>query len=180
MPPSILYIPFKKLSLDPMEELETKPWYKQFWPWFLICIPLSSFIVGGFVVNFATDGSDSLVIDDYYKEGKSINARLDKIELAKTLNIKTQLSINNDFIAVEFLSGAPNSKQALKLDFFHVTQEAKDFQALLSADANGIYRATIDSALQGKWRVRLTPLDDSWKVQKTIVLPSASTISFNP
>jgi hypothetical protein len=163
-----------------MEELDSKPWYKQFWPWFLICIPLSSFIVGGIVVSYATDGTNSLVVDDYYKEGKAINARLDKIEKAKELNITTTLSINDDLISVEFLSGAPQSRQALKLDFYHVTQEAKDFFVLLSADANGIYRAQTDTNINGKWRLRLTPLDESWKVQKTAVLPASTAIKFNP
>ncbi len=163
-----------------MEESEIKPWYKQFWPWFLICIPLSSFIVGGVVVRFATDGTNSLVVDDYYKEGKAINARLDKIEKAKELNIQTKLNINEGLISVEFITGAPKTREALKLDFYHVTQESKDFYVLLSADANGIYRVSTDIAINGKWRLRLTPLDEHWKVQKTLKLPAASVISFNP
>jgi hypothetical protein len=163
-----------------MNALEIKPWYKQFWPWFLICIPLSSFIVGGFVVSFATDGTNSLVVDDYYKEGKSINARLDKIEKAKELNIQTQLNVSDGLITLVFLSGAPQSREALKLDFFHVTQEAKDFYVLLSADANGIYRASTDKPTSGKWRLRLTPLDETWKVQKKLILPTATAVSFNP
>jgi hypothetical protein len=163
-----------------MQESDIKPWYKQFWPWFLICIPVSSFIVGGIVISFATDGTNSLVVDDYYKEGKSINARLDKVEEAKALNISTQLRISDEFISLEFLSGAPESQQALKLDFFHVTQEDKDFQVLLLADASGIYRAEVSGSLKGKWRLRLTPLDERWKVQKTVNLPTYTAISFNP
>lgn len=163
-----------------MEELDVKPWYKQFWPWFLICIPVSSFIVGGIVVRFATDGTNSLVVGDYYKEGKSINARLDKIEKAKSLGISTTINITDDVISVEFLSGAPRSKEALKLDFFHVTQEERDFFVLLSADASGIYRAQSDTSVTGKWRLRLTPLDESWKVQNTIILPTSKATSFNP
>jgi hypothetical protein len=152
-----------------MEESDIKPWYKQFWPWFLICIPVSSFIVGGIVISFATDGTNSLVVDDYYKEGKSINARLDKVEAARALNISTQLKISDELISVEFLTGAPESKEALRLDFFHVTQ-----------DASGIYRAEASASIKGKWRLRLTPLDEHWKVQKTITLPTYTAISFNP
>jgi hypothetical protein len=163
-----------------MKETVVKSWYKQFWPWFLICIPVSSFIVGGIVIYFATDGTNSLVVDDYYKEGKSINARLDKVEAAKNLGITTELTINNDLISVEFLSGAPATQEALYLDFFHVTQEEKDFKVLLSADANGIYRAEVTEAINGKWRLRLTPIDESWKIQKTITLPTSKATSFNP
>ena len=54
-----------------METSDVKPWYKQFWPWFLIAIPTSSFIMAYFIVKFATNTQDSLVVDDYYKEGKA-------------------------------------------------------------------------------------------------------------
>ena len=52
------------------------PWYKQFWPWFLITVPVLTVIMSGFLIHFATSGEDSLVIDDYYKEGKAINITL--------------------------------------------------------------------------------------------------------
>lgn len=163
-----------------MQEQDDKPWYKQFWPWFLICIPLSSLIVGSQVIRLATDGTNSLVVDDYYKEGKSINARLDKIENAIALNISTKLDIKSNGITLEFLSGAPTEGEALQLDFFHVTQEHKDFKVLLTRDASGIYRSNEENPIEGKWRLRLTPLDESWKVQKRISLPQATAFDFNP
>lgn len=163
-----------------MQEQDTKPWYKQFWPWFLIAIPLSSLIVGTQVIRLASDGTNSMVVDDYYKEGKSINARLDKVERAKELNIKTKLSIQDGSIALNFLSGAPQSGEALKLDFFHATLEEKDFVVFLTRDANGIYRYSDTFSVSGKWRLRLTPIDESWKVQQRVSLPQATAFTFNP
>lgn len=163
-----------------MQEIDTKPWYKQFWPWFLIAIPCSSLIVGSQVFRLAMDGTNSMVVDDYYKEGKSINARLDKIVKAQELNIKTSLSIQPGNIALSFESGAPTSGEALQLDFFHATQEAKDIVVLLTRDANGIYRSNEEFIISGKWRLRLTPLDESWKIQKRLVLPQAKAFAFNP
>ncbi|MGB3727554.1 MAG: FixH family protein [Glaciecola sp.] len=163
-----------------MQEHDTTPWYKQFWPWFLIAIPFSSLIVGSQVIRLATDGTNSMVVDDYYKEGKTINARLDKIIAARDLNISTELFIKDGDIALTFLSGAPETGEALKLDFFHATQEAKDFAVFLSQDASGVYRYSDDFEVSGKWRIRLTPVDESWKVQQRIVLPQAQAIAFNP
>ena len=162
------------------KEHDSQPWYKQFWPWFLICISLSSLIVGSQVFRLATDGTNSLVVDDYYKEGKAINARLDKIEKAKELNIKTLLDIQTNSITLEFVSGAPSSGEALKLDFFHVTQEAKDFSVILTRDANGVYRNNDEWPIQGKWRLRLLPFDETWKVQQRISLPQAGQFTFDP
>lgn len=163
-----------------MQEKDSTPWYKQFWPWFLIAIPLSSVIVGSQVLRFATDGTNSLVVDDYYKEGKAINHRLDKIEKARALDIKTQLYIEQGQIVLKFLSGAPTSGEALKLDFFHVTQEFKDFSVLLTRDASGSYRNNEDYPIKGKWRLRLTPMDESWKVQTRINLPQSQPFEFSP
>lgn len=163
-----------------LQTFDDKPWYKQFWPWFLICIPLSSLIVGSQVIRIATDGTNSLVVDDYYKEGKTINARLDKIENAQKLNITTSLYIEQGAIALEFLSGKPTTGEALKLEFFHVTQEFKDFSVLLTSDASGIYRSNELFDIKGTWRLRLMPLDQNWKVQKRVSLPQSNAFEFNP
>ncbi len=84
------------------------PWYKQFWPWFLILVPLSSMIFSLNYAKLAVTTDNDLVVDEYYKEGRVINTRLDKIELAQTLNISTFLNINGDSVALTFNSGAPN------------------------------------------------------------------------
>lgn len=163
-----------------MQEKDTKPWYKQFWPWFLIAIPCSSMIVGSFVLRFAYDGTNTMVVDDYYKEGRAINAQLDKIERAIELGIATQLNVQQGNIVLEFLNNAPTGGEALKLDFFHVTLADRDFDVLLTRDANGLYRSNVDKPIQGKWRLRLMPLNESWKVQKTVNLPQAEAFAFNP
>ncbi|NMH61036.1 FixH family protein [Alteromonas ponticola] len=156
------------------------PWYKQFWPWFLITIPLASFAMGFLILHLATNTTDSLVVDDYYKEGKAINARLDKIEEARRQKISTKLVIRDGSIALSFLSGMPRSGEALKLTFYHVTLKAKDVSLLLSQDANGVYRGFSESSLDGKWKITLMPMDESWKIQQTITLPHSGELTFNP
>ena len=163
-----------------METSDVKPWYKQFWPWFLIAIPTSSFIMAYFIVKFATNTQDSLVVDDYYKEGKAYNVNHQKVEKARKLRIMTDLSVNDGQIALEFHSGIPEEGNALKLSFYHVTLAERDVSLLLTRDANGIYRGFVEQDLSGKWRVTLSPLDDSWTVQQEIGLPRADKIRFVP
>lgn len=156
------------------------PWYKQFWPWFLIAVPVITLIMGVVLVRLAINTEDSLVVDDYYKEGKVINARLDKEANARRLNITTDLTIENGRVALQFHSGIPQDGTAVKLNFHHVTLAERDTELLLTRDANGIYRATTTNDLSGKWRVSLTPIDDSWKIQNTLYLPYSGVIRFNP
>ena len=160
--------------------MKVVPWYKQFWPWFLIAIPTSSFIVGYIVIKLSIDTTDSLVVDDYYKEGKAINARLDKVYNAQRLNITTELKIDDGSVALKFHSGIPKEGSALKLSFFHTTIESKDTSILLSRDANGIYRGFVEASLTGKWQISLMPVDESWKIQKTLALPRTGWVPFNP
>ncbi|AGP78177.1 hypothetical protein I633_11185 [Alteromonas mediterranea 615] len=146
-----------------------RPWYKEFWPWFLIAVPIITLIMGGVLLNLAISTEDSLVVDDYYKEGKAINARLDKEAIARRMNITTDLTINDGSIALEFHSGIPQDGNAVKLNFYHVTLEERDVSVLLSRDASGIYRGYVEESLDGKWRahLRLLTIAGKFKISST-------------
>ncbi|MDX2349593.1 MAG: FixH family protein, partial [Porticoccus sp.] len=45
--------------------MDTKPWYRQFWPWFLMALPGSVVIAGLTTVYIAFNGADTLVNDNY-------------------------------------------------------------------------------------------------------------------
>jgi hypothetical protein len=163
-----------------MNNPENKVWYKQFWPWFLIIVPLTSMVVSFTMMNFAFTTQDSMVVDDYYKEGKGINVKLQAIERAKALNIQADVRVTNDAIEVSFASGQNIDGQALVVDFYHSTQEHKDFSVNVFKDAQNVYRAPIENATNGKWRVSLHPMDESWKLQKQISLPNQSQFTLVP
>jgi hypothetical protein len=156
------------------------PWYKQFWPWFLIVVPIVTLGVGTTVITLAVTGEDSLVIDDYYKQGKAINNKLEKIKAAKALNLRTEISFLDEKIELRFLSQDPNNGAALTLDFYHSTQSDKDFVINLTQRADGTYQAPIEQSLSGKWRVSLHPYHNEWKIQQDIALPQSQPILFVP
>jgi hypothetical protein len=163
-----------------MTHSPTLVWYKQFWPWFLITIPALSMVLSFSMLTLAINTDDSLVVDEYYKEGKAINLQLDKLKKAKALNINTKLSVIDNRIAIDFVTGAPASGEALHLDFYHATLESKDFNVLLTQDASGTYRAQAEMSITGKWNVTLSPLDSSWKVSQPLMFPRSDPIPFNP
>ena len=55
--------------------MDSQPWYRQFWPWFLIALPATVVVAGLTTWWIAAHKADSLVVDDYYKEGLAINRR---------------------------------------------------------------------------------------------------------
>jgi hypothetical protein len=163
-----------------MHPTPQKVWYKQFWPWFLIAVPFTSMILSLSMLRFAFNGEDSMVVDDYYKQGKGINVNLQKIEMAKSLNLKAQLLVRENSVELIFTHGELSSGAALNLNFYHVTQENKDTSITLLKDAKGTYRGLIDADLSGKWQVSLQPHDQQWKIQQTISFPQSGPISFVP
>ncbi len=157
-----------------------KAWYKQFWPWFLIVVPFTSMVLSLTMLNFAFNTEDSMVIDDYYKEGKGINLKLQKIERAKRLNISAQAEVTDAAISVRLISGELAAGEVLTLSFFHATQDYKDFTVTLLPDAQGGFRAPLDKGLSGKWQLSLEPLSQDWKIQQTISFPQSTAFTLTP
>ena len=57
---------------------DTEPWYRQFWPWFIIMLPASVVVAGLSTWYIAHRHADDLVVDEYYKSGLAINRQLEK------------------------------------------------------------------------------------------------------
>lgn len=156
------------------------PWYKQFWPWFLIAIPVISIGLSINLLRLALSGQDSMVIEDYYKEGKAINMRLEKVRRAEELGIKTLLSIDGQSVLLEFTQSAPEQGTALKLFFQHPTLEENDVQLLLTRDRVGRYSAILPRPVSGKWHLTLEPFDQQWRIYQVVGLPQQQPIVFIP
>lgn len=59
----------KNINPAPIEIL---PWYKQFWPWFIIALPASVVVASFFTLWLAISNPDHLVVDEEeYRELKS-------------------------------------------------------------------------------------------------------------
>lgn len=52
---------------------DIKPWYRYGWPWFLMSFPAMAVVLGFHLLYLAMNTNNSLVVDDYYKQGKGIN-----------------------------------------------------------------------------------------------------------
>ena len=114
---------------------EQQAWYKQFWPWFLIILPLCAVIASFTTLKIALTNSDSLVAEDYYKEGKAINMDLSKVKYAKQIGMNFLLEqTNNEILLTQ--QGGPASQAALKVEFYHPTIADRDIKLTATADAS--------------------------------------------
>lgn len=114
-----------------------KPWYRYGWVWFLIGIPGSAVIAGSITIWIAFTMGDTLVADDYYKEGRAINQRLEKDGEAAARGILIQPSVfrlpnGQTLIQVQYRAAAGQPEpEFIRLRMSHPTLDERDVLATL-------------------------------------------------
>ena len=148
---------------------DKKKWYKQFWPWFVMALPLTAVIGAVNLLITSIENQPDMVVDDYYKKGKGINEDLSLIKEAKRLNISAELTqIENELIII---LPKREDRSSISISLYHPTLAARDISTLLTADGKGAYHLITDEPLTGKWRLRIEPFDKMWRLEKVIHLP---------
>lgn len=142
---------------------DSQPWFKQFWPWFLISIPAGTIVAAMFTINLAVETSDGLVKDDYYKEGLAIHKDADRVLEADRLGLHGELSHDPASGRVELLLEGTPSK-LLKLTLYHPTRSHQDQLVDLQSAGNGRYVGRLDTLAPANWRVSVEPENGEWRI----------------
>lgn len=153
------------------------PWYKQFWPWFLISLPASAVIASMITIKMAVDTADPLVKDDYYKEGMAINQDLSRERLAKTLGLGASFRLDPDTneLRIRLTGSLSQLPQVLLLTLTHPTLGNQDQNLRLLGIGNQEYTIRLPEIVQSNWHVRLEPENKEWKLAGRMELPEAKT-----
>ena len=153
-----------------------KPWYKQFWPWFLIALPATVVVWTILTVIVFTQNSVDLVTEDYYKKGKGINVDISKVIVAKELGLSADISERGESIIISLDKGKLEHFPAISAMFVHRTLPDRDFTQLLTANAQGDYVLNTQYEIEGPWFIELTPHNEEWLVQGRITFPLENKI----
>ena len=111
---------------------DTLPWYKQFWPWFIIALPASAVIAGLTTVWIAMQSDDSLV----YKSDDGINVvterNLAAERMANASGLSANVLINTETGAVTTnltaITDLPETNM-MRLELLHPTRQHLDLEA---------------------------------------------------
>ena len=97
---------------------EAAPWHRQFWPWFLIALPATVVVASFFMLYLAIKYSDTLVSDNYYRDGLAINQVLSQDIRARQLGLSAQIHFAEDgaVVTAKLEAKLPQGLSLEKLD----------------------------------------------------------------
>jgi uncharacterized protein len=159
------------------------PWYKQFWPWFLIALPASAVVASIASLVIAVRNADTLVREDWSDAGENINAELALEHEAATRGVSAVVRLEPATHRVSVaLSGAGVADvPRLSLELRHPTDAKRDYSSLLDADGAGVFIGDAASArLTGSWYLTIAPLDRAWLLRKRVWLGADEPVRIAP
>jgi len=140
-------------------------WYREPWPWFLMLGPAVVVVARFATMAVAFRTNDTLVADDYYREGLGINRTMSREEHASDLRIAARVLFNDDRRRVHvMLSPVDPAPRALRLTLLHGARASDDQVIMLGAIAPGFYAGTLREPPAGVWQLRLEDGEGTWRI----------------
>ncbi|WP_439135288.1 FixH family protein [Pseudomaricurvus sp.] len=171
------------------------PWYKQFWAWFVFA-PL--LIIMAIWVPFLTvivKGADDTVLDNYYKEGRMINQRVDQDRHARELGLTGTLRVDQEvgdvILTISSIDADYAFPEKLELYFDHPFEADHDTFIVLQEVIPGRYQGELERRLNNRWYIRLTSMPvttaelgaaapdlEDWRIIGELDLAKGSSMTF--
>lgn len=152
-----------------------RPWYRQFWPWFLIAGPALVIVAAFYTAWLAFSTSDGLVAEDYYKEGLRAGETLAQSDRARAQGIVAMMALTDDSIRVR-LQGKPaagfSPPSTLRVTLSHPTRAGVD-QVRELTYKDGQYVGSLNLPRSGHWLVLMEDDAKSWRLMASVQLPSS-------
>ena len=153
---------------------DTKPWYKQFWPWFVMFFPATAVVAGISTVVIAVKSSDGLVESEYYKKGVMINFSKEMDRRAEELGLsgyaRVDTSADELYVLLEALPEAtPTDNITVMLK--HATRADMDHSLSVSPTSAKEFRSDLGELAAGKWHV-IVEMPEQWRLSGTIEYPN--------
>ncbi|WP_018716910.1 FixH family protein [Arhodomonas aquaeolei] len=146
-----------------MSTEDQKPWYRQFWCWFVFA-PLGIWVIAmiGTVVVL-NDNMVDLVVDDYSQLGKTYIQERAAYDRADELGVGVRVHVQRDSGRVTLaLDGIDNPPDILRMKLVHPTAAKQDLGVELKRDGTGLYRGGTGVAIDSRRYVLVEPGDGSW------------------
>lgn len=154
----------KEMSLN-FANSDGRPWYREPWPWLLMLGPAVVVVAGVFTAWLAFRSNDGLVVDDYYKQGLSVNQTLERDQRAVAQGLRADIMRSGMQLRV-MLGGNASLvlPERLSLKLMHPTRGGEDQTVLLVADGAGLYTGKLSKEISGRWTLALEDSSGQWRL----------------
>jgi hypothetical protein len=139
-------------------------WHREPLVWLVIAIPALTVFAGLTTVVVANRTADSVVVDDFRKEGLAINQDPRRDEAARRLGVAADLTAADAALRVALAAGRAEAPAKLVVLLSHATRAEHDRMLTLERGADGEYRATMAPLPAGHWYVEISPSDREWRL----------------
>ncbi|MCS6785659.1 MAG: FixH family protein [Thiobacillaceae bacterium] len=145
-------------------DVNDRPWWKEPMLWLIVGLPAAAVVAGLITWKIAADGADSLVAEDYYKQGMAIHQTLEKETRAAALGLTIELSLHGSELRGQLHGRLDSYPDRLLLNLVHPARAEQDVSLVLTATDRGEYRATLPALAPGPRRVVLQPENEEWRL----------------
>jgi len=152
---------------------DSLPWYKQFWPWFLISLPASVVIAAMVTIVIAIRTDDGLVSDDYYREGLAVHKHAASTARARELGIVARVDYlpQAGRLRIHLNQPLPAGSRSMVLRVTHPTLPGQDQEIALTLLAKDVLGGQLTPLGPAHWKLRLHPADKAWRIEGRLKLP---------
>jgi len=141
------------------------PWYKQHWPWILMAGPAVVIVAGIVTLWLAVVSNDGLVADDYYKQGLTVNQRLQRDQTAASLGLRADLMQSDLSVRLLVSSDIPLAlPDVITVRLSHPTRAGFDQLVALKSEGGNFYGGKLAEAIDGRWLVAIEDPAGQWRL----------------
>jgi hypothetical protein len=164
-----------------MHDNDIEPWYKQFWPWFLIGLLGLSVIVGLSLLFVSIAFKDSMVRDNYYKEGRAINMHLGRDQMARDLSLVANFAIDDltGEISLTLNGDLEVYPTILQFDLISPSHSNRDRVIALNRVTANEYAGQMPERIEGRHYIDLSDPgrtgEAGWRLTDEIILATDRT-----
>ena len=157
--------------------LQSKPWYREPWPWFLMSLPATAVVAGLTTAWLAFKTADGLVVGDYYKAGLAINQTLARDDAARALALTATLKSEDGALTLTLLGRLQAYPDQLGLTLAHPTRQGLDQTLALNHAGGGHYRTALPALPAGKWHAQLADTASTWRLSGVLYTPFSHPVT---
>lgn len=144
---------------------DSRPWYREPWPWFLMAGPFVVVVAGVITAWLAIRSNDGLVADDYYKQGLAINQQLQRDQKAAEMAITGDLMRSGAQLRVMLQTDKQQAwPEKLLVRITHPTRAGMDQVVELANEGNGLFSGKLTTEISGRWHVVLEDPSGTWRL----------------